>query len=128
GRLARERACDGNTLALAHREARDALVHELREADGGERILGRGRRNAAQRDGLDGGEERHEIGALRDDADVAAAEQGAARVVEPEYGLAEDVHLARARQVEASEQLQEGRLARTGRTADDGEAAGPELG
>src|SRR5205814_835260 len=59
-------------------------------------------------------QERNELGALRDEADVTAAGACTALTVEAGERGPEDDHLSRARPLEPGEEPQQGRLARAG--------------
>ncbi len=129
-----ERARDRDALPLPHRQPRDPLPGELAEADGRERALGAGRRllarDAAQRerelDRLPRGEERDEVGALRDEPDLRAAKERPLRRVEPGERRAEHADVAGGRPVETGEEVEERRLPRPGRARERRELAGGE--
>ena len=79
-------------------------------------------------DALLRGEERHEVGALRDEADRARRRTSARAVASScEIGVSSDVDVARRREVESGEQMEERRLARARRAGDRGEPPGCEL-
>ncbi len=115
----RDRAGDGDALALAGREPRDALLRALGEPDGLERLERAPGAEAADRERqlhvLACGEERDEAGLLPDEADEPPAELCAPGAVERGERRAVEHDVSRVRQLEPGEDVQERRLAGPGR-------------
>jgi diguanylate cyclase (GGDEF)-like protein len=120
---------DGDPLLFARREPRHALLRQLLEPDQREHLVdvisGLGSAEAKEElDVLAHAQERDERRLLGDEREPVPAERCAAGPVELVEPFAENEDLARARQVEAREQVQERRLARARRAGDDGQPPG----
>src|SRR3954471_13232293 len=127
----RQRARRGTAALVAGREPRDALAGALGEPDRGERLVRVAVEAAdllAELDVLARAQERDEPALLRHERDLAAAQLGASGAVERVHGRVADEHLARIRQVEPGEQVQQRRLAGAGGAGDGGHAPAGELG
>jgi hypothetical protein len=107
------------------------LPGPLGETDRGERLVGVSVETPDREPELDvlaRAEEGNERALLRDERDLAPAELGPRGSIESLHDRPVDDHLARVREVEPREQVQQGRLTRPGRPGDDGHAAALELG
>jgi hypothetical protein len=128
-----ERARHGDALLLAAGELARAVGQAVGEADAVDQLvepllvdLAAGERER-QQDVLLGGEDRHEVEGLEDEAEPIAAQPGERLVAEPADLLAVDGHGAARRRVEAREQVHQRGLAGARRAHDGGVLAGREL-
>ncbi|ELZ29211.1 putative hydrolase [Halosimplex carlsbadense 2-9-1] len=118
--VGRQRAGDGDALALAARQLRGAVVEAVAEADPREQVRGALAALAAvdaledqrQRDVLDGGQPRHEVERLEDEADRPAAGPRALGVGQRRDVLAVDPDDSPGGRVEPADEVQERALAR----------------
>ena len=123
---------NGDTLSLAAGELAGTVVHAVAEPDGVEQLMGlvalvRGDLSVEVSDKLellDRGERREKVGALEDQADVLAADCGAASVWCVGEILPVDENLAVDRPTEKPGNSDEGGLAGPGGTGHGDEFAG----
>ena len=128
-----ERPGDGDALLLAARQLRWPVREAVADADRRDELLvpravglAPGERER-QQDVLLRVQHRHEVEALKDEAELVAPQAGQLTVVEArELGAVNDDR-AGGRAVQAGEQVHERRLARAGRPHDGGEAADREV-
>ena len=124
---------NGDPLLLAAGEARRQVVQPLSQTDLGQQLPGTGLavglppQLGRQHDVFQGAQGGQQQERLEHEPHLLGPQPGASLLVQPGEGVAEDLYLAAARQIETGQQTEQGGLAGTGRTDQRQRLAGIDL-